>query len=87
MSGSSMADRRLILRWDESIPLPNKMDQEIASVVNRALLQQQAPAHVRIMNVKRNARGTITAITHQDATAKMALLYRDVIVKVARSVD
>jgi len=29
-TGSSMADRCLILRRDESVPLPNKIDQEIA---------------------------------------------------------
>jgi hypothetical protein len=51
------------------------MDEEIASAVNRALFQQQAPAHVRIMNARRNARGTIPAITHQNAMAEMALLY------------
>jgi len=86
-SSSSMADRRLILSRDESIPLPRKMDEEIASAVNRAPFQQQAPAHVRIMNARRNAKGTITAITHQNATAEMALLYRDIIIKAARSVD
>jgi len=37
-----MADRRLILTGDESVPLPNKMDQEIASVINRVLFHQQA---------------------------------------------
>jgi hypothetical protein len=39
------------------------------------------------MNARRNARGTITATTHQNATAEMALLYRDIIIKAARSVD
>jgi len=62
------------------------MDEEIASAVDRALLQQQAPAHVRIMNARRNAKGTITPITHQNATAEMALLYRAIIIKAARSV-
>jgi len=82
-----MADRRLVLRTDKSIPRPNKMDEEIASAVNRALFQQQAPAHVRIMNASRNARGRITTITQQNAMAEMALLYRDIIIKAARSVD
>jgi len=86
-SGLSMADRGLILRRDESSPLPQTIDEEIASAVNRALFQQQAPAHVRIMNARRNAKGTITAITHQNATAQMALLYRDIIIKAARFVD
>jgi hypothetical protein len=82
-----MADSRLVLRMEESIPRPIKMDEEIASAVNRALFQQQAPAHVRIMNTRCNARGTITAITHQNATAEMALLYGDIVMKAARSVN
>jgi hypothetical protein len=81
-----MAERRLILRRDESVPPPNKMDQEIASAINRALFHQKAPAHVRIMNAKRNARGTIMAVTYQNAMAAMALMYRDVIITVARTV-
>jgi len=82
-----MAERRLILRRDESVPLPNKIDQEIASAINIALFYQKAPAHVRIMNAKRNAKGTIMAITHQNATAAMTLAYHDVIITAARTVD
>jgi outer membrane biosynthesis protein TonB len=84
---SSMAERRLILRRDQSVPLSNKMDQEIASAINRALFHQKAPAHIRIMNAKRNARGAITAITHPNATAWMAVHYRDIIITAARTVD
>jgi hypothetical protein len=69
------SDSRLILRRDESIPPPRQMDEEIASAVSRALFQQQALAHVRIMNTRRNANGTITVSTHPNATAEMALLY------------
>jgi hypothetical protein len=86
-AGSSMAERRLILRRDESVPLSNKMDQEIASAINRALFHQKAPAHIRIMNANRNAKGAITAITHPNARAEMALQYRDIIVTAARTVD
>jgi len=53
---------------------PNEMDQEIAFAINRALFHQKAPAHIAIMNAKRNARGTITAVTHQNATAAMAVI-------------
>jgi len=63
------------------------MDEENASAVNRAQFKQQAPAHVRVKNARRNARGTITAISHQNAMAEMALLYQDIIIKAARSVD
>jgi len=82
-----MADRHLILRRDESVPLPNKMDQEIASLINRALFHQQAPAHIRIVNAGRNAKGTITGITHQNGPAEMAMKYSNIIITAARTVD
>jgi len=39
------------------------------------------------MNAKRNAQGAITAITHPNATAEMALQYREIIITAARTVD
>jgi hypothetical protein len=63
------------------------MDEEIASAVNRALFQKEAPADVRIMNVRWNAKGTSTTIIHQNAMAEMALLYRDIIIHAASSVE
>jgi hypothetical protein len=63
------------------------MDKEIALAVNRSLFQLQAPAHVQIVNARRNARSTMTSITDQNATGEMALLYRDIIIKATRSVD
>jgi len=82
-----MAERRLISRRDKSVPLSNNMDQEIASAINRALFHQKAPAHIRIMNAKRNAKGAITAITHPNETAEMALQYRDIIITAVRTVN
>jgi hypothetical protein len=81
-----MAERRLIIRRYEGVPPPNKMDPEISSAINRAQFHQKAPAHIRIMNRKTNARGTISAITRQKATAAMALIYRNVIITAARTV-
>ena len=72
------------------MPLRNKMDQEIALVINRALCHQPAPAQIMIMNAKRNAKGAtmaITAITDQNTKAVMALRYRDIICIAARTVD
>jgi len=63
------------------------MDDEITSAVNRALFQQHAPAHVRIINTRMNVKGTITALTYQNPTAEMALLFRDIIIQAARTVD
>jgi len=70
-TGSSLADTHTILRRDENVPLPKKMNQEISSAINRVLFQQQAPAHIRIMNARSNARGSITAITYQNTTAEV----------------
>jgi hypothetical protein len=63
------------------------MDQEIASAINKGLFHQQAPAHVRIINGRRNAKGAITAITYQNAMVEMAMQYRDIIITAARTVD
>jgi hypothetical protein len=63
------------------------MDQEIASAINRALFHQKALAHIRIMNVKRNAKGVITGITHSNSTAETALWYCAIIMRPARTVD
>jgi len=82
-----MAERCLIFRRDESVPLSNKMDQDIPSAINRALFDQKAPAHVRIMNAKRNAKGAIIAITLPNATAEVAMRYRYIIITGARTVD
>jgi len=82
-----MARRHLVLRRVESVLPPNKMDQGIASAINRALFHQKAPAHVQIVNAKRNARVTITAVTDQNVTAAMALMYYDVIIRAAHTVD
>jgi len=69
------------------VPLPNKIDQAISSVMNRAPFNQQALAHIRIMNAGRNAMGAITAITHQNAIAEMARQYRYIIITGVRTVD
>jgi len=63
------------------------MDLEIAWVINRAHFHQKAPAHSQMLNAMRNGKGVITAIDHQNATAVMALAYREVIITAARTVD
>jgi hypothetical protein len=63
------------------------MDQDIASAINRALFQQKAQAYIRIGNAKRNPNGAITAITHPNVRAEMALQYPDIIITAARTID
>jgi len=69
------------------VPTPNKMDQDIASAINRELFHQQAPAHIRIMNTRRNAKGAITTLTNPNAAAQMTLRYCDIIIPATRTVD
>jgi len=40
-----------------------------------------------MMNARRNAKGAITAITHQNGTEKMAMQYWDGIITAERTVD
>jgi hypothetical protein len=82
-----MAERRLLSRRDKSVPLSNEMDQEIALAITRAFSHQKAPADIRIMNAKRNAKAAITAIMYPNATAEMALQYHDIVTTAARTVD
>jgi hypothetical protein len=63
------------------------MVPEIASAINRALFLRKAPAHIWIMNAKRNTKGVITAITHPNATEEMAMWYGNIIIMAARTVD
>lgn len=82
-----MAERHSQFRRDDTILLSNKMDQDIASAIDRALFHKKAPAHIRIMNAKSNDKGTITAITNQNETPQCPLQYRDIILTAARTVD
>lgn len=63
------------------------MDQEFASAIDRALFHENALAHIRMLHTKRNAKGAITAITHPNAAAEMALLYSNIIITAARTVE
>ena len=63
------------------------MVQDIASAINRALFHQNAPAHIKIMNVTWDAKGVITAITHPNVTVEMGQKYCYIIITAARMVD
>jgi hypothetical protein len=82
-----MVERLQILRRDEGLPLPDKMDKEIASAINRVLFHEKARAHIQIMNAKWNPNGAITAIIHKNAMAAMAQTFREVIINAAPTVD
>jgi hypothetical protein len=81
-----MSEGRLIARRHESVPLSETTDEEIASAINRVVFHQEAPVLTMIMNAKRQAQGVITAINHMNATAKIAVQYRDIVITAARTV-
>jgi len=51
------------------------MDQEITSATDRALFHQKLPAHIQIMNMKRNAKGATSAKTRFPSSNLFSLLY------------
>ena len=53
----------------------------------QSTLPSAGTAHIRIMKAKRNAKGAITAITHPNATAEIAMQDLDIIIIAARTVD
>jgi len=55
-------------------------------MMNSAHIHTQAMAHIRIMNVKRNVKGSITAITHQNVNVEIALPFHDIIITSASNV-
>jgi len=52
----NMAERHLISTRVDSVPIPNMMAQDIASVIYSIFFHQQALAHFRTRNVRRNAK-------------------------------
>jgi len=72
-AGSSKAERCLISQGDGTVPHCNIIDQKIVSAIISAFFHQKAPANCRIKNPTRYAKGAITAITHANVTAGIAL--------------
>jgi len=72
-AGSSKAERCLISRGDGTVPHCHIIDQEIVSAIISAFFHQKAPANSRIKHPTRYAKSAITAITHANATARIAL--------------
>lgn len=62
------------------MPLPNEMDEEIESAIDRALFHNEALTHIRIRNGRRNANGASMANMHQNASAEMAVRHHVIII-------
>jgi len=69
------------------VPLPNQMDKEITSAINRVFFNQQPQPHIRTMKARRNAKSVIAAVRHQNATAEMGMQYPGTVITAARTVN
>jgi hypothetical protein len=86
-AGSSIAERGLIIRSDQSVLPRNKMRQEIASAINSVHFHQNTPAHVQIMYTQTHPTRAVMTVTNQDTTATMALIIHIGIITVEHTVD
>jgi len=57
-----MAESCEILMGDKSVPLPYRIDLEVASAINCPHVHQKVLAHSAMMNEQRNRKGAVTAI-------------------------
>lgn len=65
--------RKMVLNRRPGTGSPNVPDAEIHSIINRTLYAAQVPAHIRIQEVKRNYRGTLTITTTPKCSGNMVL--------------
>jgi hypothetical protein len=84
---TTLESRRVIFVRDQRAGRCGKSPLDILSAINRALLNANAEPFVRLRNISRNEKGTVTGLTKEGGTAVMFLKYRDIILKAARSQD
>ena len=82
-----MEQRRFAFVRDNGISTARCQPADIQSAINRALCQERVPHSVRVQEVRRNDRGTITGATIPTASAEMLLNYRDTVIRAARTQD
>lgn len=77
----------MVLNRRTGVGSPNVSDAEIHSTINRTLYAAQVSAHIRIQEVKRNYRGTLTITTTPKCSGTMVLKYKDMIISATRKAD
>ena len=82
-----LEQRRFTFVRDGKAPKSKCLTADIQSAVNRARYQEKIPHFVRIQDVRRNDRETITGVTTSTASAKMLMNYRDTVICATRTVD
>jgi len=82
MTGSSMATRHLVLRRDESVPLPSKMDKEIVYAYKGTYASVRPHRHMygnyrnTVVNVEASDSRCISKIIARDRSLVASRLYR-----------
>ena len=79
--------RRMVLNRSAETSPPAVQDAEIHSIINHTLYAAKAPAYIRIQEVKRKYRNTITLTTTPRCSGQMMLKYKDIIISATRKVD
>jgi hypothetical protein len=65
-----MDKRRMVFLRDQALPPARRTREDYQSEINRALLKARVPHWIRIREVKRNEKGTITGITTKMCTVE-----------------
>ena len=78
-----------MLVMDSQASWDNKeyMMADVMSAVNWALHQEGAPIHVRMYQLRKNARGTLAGLSTPLAPIKQLLLFRDTVICAAHTVE
>jgi len=79
--------QKFIMARDHKVQELKKEDDDILSAINRALHAAKVPSFIRFKEVRRNAHGTVTAVTTDTCTAIMMLEHRNTVIRAAKSVD
>jgi hypothetical protein len=82
-----LENRRVTFSRNNGVQFSRKKDAEIVSEVNRALWARQVPAHIRMIRMLTNMRGSIKALARENTSADMLIAFREIIVTAARKVD
>jgi hypothetical protein len=82
-----MDKRKMIFLRVQGSPVIRRTGEDYQLEINRALHKAGAPYWIRLRDVRRNDRGTITGTTMEMCTAEDLRRYEDTIIQAARTVD
>ena len=87
--GLNMDQRKFVFITDTQAGKPTReyVMADIMSAVNRALHQEDVPTHIRMFQLRRNAKGTIAGLSTPFAPIEQLLGARDTVIRAARTVD